>query len=197
MSNAFLLILVICLGALGTFIGVIAAIVFVIKKRKRLAFVSAVFSLILFVSCLFAAVLFAYKSYQVVNRKIIEVTEQGYDVDTPDTVKNRKGFERHLGILPGENVSRIFYFADELGADCRYQLSFKCDPVTIENIIAVLGLVRSEEFHGLAPHEKLFWWPLGATEGRDFWMKGSAGQYSWELWYSESDHMAYYQEYSL
>ena len=43
-----------------------------------------------------------------------------YDLETAGTPANRKGFEDSFGFPADTNVSQIYYYADELGADVRY-----------------------------------------------------------------------------
>ncbi len=50
-----------------------------------------------------------------------------YDHDKPDTENNKAGFERHFGFEPTEDITNIYYYADELGIDQTYQLSFTCN----------------------------------------------------------------------
>ena len=54
-----------------------------------------------------------------------------YDFDEPDTAANQEGFERHFGFAVPASVSDLYYFADELGADVKYQIGFKTDQETI------------------------------------------------------------------
>lgn len=121
-----------------------------------------------------------------------------YDLDTPDAPANRKGFEQHLGFKPGKEISQVYFYADELGADVRYQLSFKCNKKVIDSIISRLSLVpASETFHGLAPRDDLPWWKPDSIKGRAHWVKEKKDTYYWDLWYSEDDQIAFYQEYSI
>ena len=120
-----------------------------------------------------------------------------YDVHTTDTEANRKGFERHIKIKPTEEVSQVYYYADELGADVRYQLSFKCDKAWIEKILTKLSLKNAPaDYSGLAPRVDLKWWNPESTKGKQLWINSENGYYR-ELWYSEEDSIAYYHEYSI
>jgi len=120
-----------------------------------------------------------------------------YDVDTPDTSANRAGFARHLKISPSEAVKDVYYYADEFGADFRYQLSFKCDRETIDRIVDSLGLKKGADgYNGLRPRGDLKWWQPDSIDGRSLWIKKGDRHY-FELWYSESDSTALYHEYSV
>ena len=121
-----------------------------------------------------------------------------YDVGTADTPANREGFVRHLGFQPGEQVVSVYYYADEFGADVRYQLSFECPPEIAEKIVAELSVrPGSEDDLRLYPRDDLEWWKPGATEGLPRWStEGGEGQHRREFWYSETDGRAYYHEYS-
>lgn len=121
-----------------------------------------------------------------------------YDVDIADTPANRKGFTKHLGFEPGKDVTAVYYYVDELGADVRYQLSFECAKGVAMKIITDLSLQpKPDDYSGLDPRNDLKWWKPDSTEGRPMWIKKAKdGQYYWELWYSEEDGRAYYHEYS-
>ncbi len=121
-----------------------------------------------------------------------------YDVDTPDTPANRKGFEQHLKIKPTETVSQIYYYADEMGADVSYQLSFKCDKKTIDQIVTKLSLIQATADHTrVNPRDDLKWWKPDSTKGRNLWVKEKKNEYYWRLWYSEQDNIALYYECSV
>ena len=123
-----------------------------------------------------------------------------YDVETSDTPANRKGFESHFGFAPDNNVTNVYYYADELGADVKYQLSFQCPKATVDKIIAELSLksVPPDQAQSLLdPRDDLPWWKPDSIDNRDLWIKEKKNEYYWQLWYSEKDGKAYYLEYSL
>lgn len=121
-----------------------------------------------------------------------------YDIDTPDTTANRKGFERHLKITRTDAVTGVYYYADEIGADVRYQLTFKCDRKTIDQIINSLSLTQAPVgYEGLAPRDDLGWWKPDSTEDKTHWIHEKKDEYYRELWYSEDDGVAFYHEYSI
>jgi hypothetical protein len=120
-----------------------------------------------------------------------------YDIGTPDSEANRKGFEQHLKLKPTEAVSQVYFYADELGADVRYQLSFKCNKEIINQIVTNLSLKQEPANNsGLDPRDDLRWWKPDSTSGRTFWKREEENDYFWELWYSEKDNIAFYHEYS-
>ncbi|MFP6872133.1 MAG: hypothetical protein VCA55_01375 [Verrucomicrobiales bacterium] len=123
-----------------------------------------------------------------------------YDLDRADTEANRRGFEQHFGFVPPGSVTGVYYYADELGIDVSYQLSFKCQRATVERIIRDLSLRpvppgRVERL--LDPRDDLPWWQPGAIDGRDLWIREEEQHYHRQLWYSERDQMAFYLEYSV
>ena len=121
-----------------------------------------------------------------------------YDVDTPDTPANRRGFQSHIGFEPGTDVKRVYYYADELGADVQYQLSFQCSKEVADKIIGTLSLESMPPHQaGLEPRVDLIWWKPDSTTGLPFWSKSKGKQYYWEFWYSEELKQAYYHEYSI
>ena len=67
-----------------------------------------------------------------------------YDHEQADTVANQKGFERHFGFPTPASVTDLYYYADELGIDVKYQMGFRADPETIQRIVVELDLVQQE-----------------------------------------------------
>ena len=57
--------------------------------------------------------------------------EPQYNHDRPDTEPNRAGFQKHFGFPAPDSVSNLYYFADALGADVKYQLGFSADGAVI------------------------------------------------------------------
>lgn len=121
-----------------------------------------------------------------------------YDVDTADAPVNRNGFSKHMGFEPGSDVTAVYYYADELGADVRYQLSFQCPKEIAEKIISFLSLQsKPADYSGLDPRDDLKWWEPNSTDTLPMWIKTAKdGQYHWEFWYSEEDGRSFYHEYS-
>lgn len=121
-----------------------------------------------------------------------------YDVDAPDTPANQRGFERHFGFAVPASVSELYYYADELGADVAYQLSFKADQQTIEKIAAELGLAQAALDFGVELAREVDWWDEDAIKNlTPYWKRNAAKDYYWVLWYDPLDQRAYYLEFSL
>ena len=123
-----------------------------------------------------------------------------YDVETADTPTNRKGFENHFGFAPDSTVTNVYYYADELGADVRYQLSFQCPKTTVDKIITELSLksvLPNQAESLLDPRDDLPWWKPDSIDNRNLWIKEREDEYYWQLWYSEKDGKAFYLEHSL
>jgi len=198
MIRAILLAGSACVGILGGVGLAVTSVVFLLKKQRRRSCVLASLALILGICGTTAAIQFAQKSFHAVDQFLVKASEASYDVDTPDTVGNRKGFERHFKMIPDEGVSQVYYYADEFGADVRYQLSFKCDNSTVDQIIAKLVLTKKPGNHnGLTPRDDLIWWTPNSTKNRSLWTKEKQNEYYWELWYSEKDNIVFYHEYSM
>ncbi|HNW91838.1 MAG TPA: hypothetical protein PKM88_02895 [bacterium] len=198
MIKAGILLSIACAGAIGAVISVLAAIAFAIKKRRRNACISVVLAFAFAIGSTVSAFQFVTKSFRAVDRFMTEQAENSYDISTPDAIGNRKGFEHHFTFAPDTSVSNVYYYADELGADCQYQLSFKCDTATIERIINTIGLVEvTNHDTGLPPRADFTWWTPNSTKGRTLWVKETMDEYYWELWYSETDGTAFYHEYSI
>ena len=123
-----------------------------------------------------------------------------YDVETADTPANRGGFEQHFGFVPDTSVTNVYYYADELGIDASYQLSFKCSRETVNRIIDKLSLesVPPERADSLLdPRDDLPWWNPDSIDNRELWLKEEENAYYWQLWYSDRDQTAFYLEYSV
>jgi hypothetical protein len=121
-----------------------------------------------------------------------------YDCDEPDTPANQEGFERHFGFAVPASVSDLYYFADELGADVKYQIGFKTDQETIERIASELDLVQEEpEFRVRLAHE-FDWWDKDIVESlTPYWRSNQDNDYYWFLWFDPTNQRAYYIEFSL
>lgn len=63
-----------------------------------------------------------------------------YDIDIADSPNNQSGFKYHLGQAPTAEISGIYYYANELGADVSYQLRFEATEATVQPLIQSLGL---------------------------------------------------------
>lgn len=123
-----------------------------------------------------------------------------YDYDVPDTAANRDGFERHFGFAAPADVADLYYFADELGADVKYQLGFKVGPETVAAVVTALDLapLDASEARGLSIAHDFPWWDKADIQRATFYQKTNAGEdYWWEFWYSEATGYVYYLEYSL
>jgi hypothetical protein len=121
-----------------------------------------------------------------------------YDHDTSDTAANLEGFECHFGFAAPPDVTDVYYFADEMGADVLYQLGFEAGPETVARIVSALGLAQtaSEEI-GLGLAYTFPWWDEQDIQQATLYWKSSEDQdYWWALWYSEATGRIYYLEYS-
>jgi hypothetical protein len=108
-----------------------------------------------------------------------------YDFDQPDTPANQEGFEQHFGFPAPASVSDLYYFADELGADVKYQLGFTTDQETVDRIVSELDLTQGKptlDCTGLV--REFDWWEKGVVEGLT-------------PWFDSSSQRAYYIEFSL
>ena len=123
-----------------------------------------------------------------------------YDHDTPDTGANLAGFERHFGFAPPDNVTDVYYYADEMGADVLYQLGFAAGPETVDRIVAALELEQADatarrDFN--IARDDFPWWDEADIQQAAFYQKANDKQdYRWALWYSEATGRVYYLEYS-
>jgi len=122
-----------------------------------------------------------------------------YDPYTPDTAANRAGFKRHLGQDPTPDVKGIYYYADEVGADAKYQLRFEADPETVHALADSLGLSGHEG----APNQSiarddLDWWPSDQIEKLDpKWKTNASEDRYWMLWYDDTTREAFFLEFTV
>lgn len=121
-----------------------------------------------------------------------------YDIDQPDTSANKEGFECHFGFPVPASVSDLYYFADELGADVKYQLGFITDQETIERIVSELDLTQGEPtFSCTGLIYEFAWWEKDAVNGlTPYWKSNQDNDYYWFLWFDPSSQRAYYIEFS-
>lgn len=129
---------------------------------------------------------------------LIACTE--YDHETPDTAANLAGFEHHFGFEAPTDVQNLYYFADELGADVKYQLGFEASPETVARVVSELNLVPSEKIESTQYLDCEFpWWRKDDIQKATYcWKKTNEGQDYWYLlWYDEDTRRVYYFEYSL
>jgi hypothetical protein len=121
-----------------------------------------------------------------------------YDFDQPDTDANRAGFERHFGFAPPPSVSDLYYYADELGADVKYQLGFRADEGTIDTIVAELELVQEEPEYEVRLARDLDWWHDDVIRTlTPYWRSDPDSDYYRFLWYDPAGRRAYYLEFSV
>ena len=121
-----------------------------------------------------------------------------YDLNQADSPANKKGFTKHIGFEPSEDITGVYYYADELGADVQYQLHFSCDKLTFEKICEKLGLqIEKADYSALDPRTDLPWWDKESTKDHVIRVFVKEGSHHRELWYSEAKKTAYYHEYSL
>ena len=122
-----------------------------------------------------------------------------YDWDTPDTLPNQEGFERHFGFAVPESVSDLYYFADETGFDPAYQLGFRTDQDTIDRIVSELELGQGNPGFGVEHLTRDFpWWDDEDIESlTPYWKTNQDETYYWLLWYNPTSQRAYYLEFGL
>ena len=122
-----------------------------------------------------------------------------YDFDQPNTPANQAGFERHFGFPMPASVSDLYYFADEIGADVKYQLGFTADQETVERIVAALDLTQQEpKFDCTGLIREFDWWSKDAVESvTPYWEGNRDNDYYRFLWFDADRQRAYYLEFSL
>lgn len=122
-----------------------------------------------------------------------------YDRYAADTENNKKRFKEHLEVDVNESVKNIYAYGDFMGADYTVIISFTCDSVTINKIVAVKKMKLSSD-----PNEGgLSFMPEFPNGRKDLFQKiapyktGKDAEY-WEyLWYDPKTGNAYYEEFSL
>lgn len=81
-----------------------------------------------------------------------------FDTKTPDASANRKGFETHLGFPPAEEVTEVYFYADEWGGDAKYLLAFKAPPNVVDAIVKQQELKRESNQGYDSDSERFPWW---------------------------------------
>src|SRR5262245_170211 len=117
---------------------------------------------------------------------ICSLVEPPYTANKPDTSENIKGFEIRFGFSPTADVTELYYYADTLGIDGKYQLGFKANLSTIERIIAENSLQQTDDCGPPTFAAEFTWWKsseLAALES--CWIGGVEGKSTQYLWYDE------------
>lgn len=95
-----------------------------------------------------------------------------YDAKKPDTGENRRGFARVTGINPDSDVTKIYFYADEMGPDPLYCFAFQTSQKTVQNILEKFQLKESENTEWQEPFpvpDDLFWWDAGERKNSRFY----------------------------
>ena len=124
--------------------------------------------------------------------------EPQFDHDRPDTDANKAGFRRHFNFSAPATVTNLYYWADGLGADIKYQLGFTAGQETIDRIVAELHLEKNDlDSSALFSHD-FDWWSMDEIESLPVFSKKVDGKdyYKYLMYDSESRH-AYYLEFSM
>ena len=92
----------------------------------------------------------------------------------------------------------MYYYADELGADVKYQLGFKTDEATVVQIIDRLDLQQAEPEMWVGLATEFSWWDELALDGLTPYRKTNQDEdYYWFLWYNPETQRVYYLEFSV
>ena len=117
----------------------------------------------------------------------------------PDTGYARSGFREHIGYSALSSVSELYYKADDLGIDSRYQLRFKTsDAELVDRIVERSQLSESVDkgstssYHaGPGPE----WWEAESEKrknARSYSRGAGTNNRYWHLWYDESTGLVWY-----
>ncbi len=95
--------------------------------------------------------------------------------------------------LPAD-VKNFNYYADELGIDASYWISFDCDESTVKKIHQILDLHEGEAgrglFGGLNSYPTLWWDTTFLFNARPFTKREE--QIFWFIWYDKKNRKAYF-----
>jgi hypothetical protein len=138
------------------------------------------------------------KSKDYIDAKIDKVFPS-YDADQPDTEHNKRRFLEHLQTNLTDDVNDICCEADFLGIDYHVQITFTCDPSTVERIIKAKYFIEDTTRAG----EDMSFGQLPVTthgpaeKSRHYqWVKNSL-QYQEHFIYNSDSRQAKYLELSL
>ena len=112
----------------------------------------------------------------------------------PDTKENIKGFEKHFRFPPSSDVTEIYYFADTIGIDYKFQLGFKADRSTVEKIATRIKLQPTEKCHPSIAQD-FFWWKNEELENIELCWKREINTLYQYLWYDEKTRRAWFLDF--
>ena len=119
---------------------------------------------------------------------------------TTDPTRNptERGFKNILASQLPDSVSNLYYFADALGADVKYQLGFSADGAVIQEIVDKHQLTEANDETHIPTAREFDWWVSDEVKMLPvYWKKTADKEYYRYLWYSKETMQAYYLEYSL
>lgn len=116
-----------------------------------------------------------------------------FDTKTPDASANRKGFETHLGFPPAEEVTEVYFYADEWGGDAKYLLAFKAPSEVVDRIVREQGLKPATTCIYAGDQERYPWWdPQVRRLGRCYALEDEQREILCYLWYEPESRRCQY-----
>jgi hypothetical protein len=105
-------------------------------------------------------------------------------------------FHRLIGFPPNEDVKELNVYANELGIDASYWISFKCHDSTVKKIVNQLRLKERKNVHrgmfGGLNSEPTKWWDTSFVfQAKPFERIDEDARLFWYLWYNKNNNMAY------
>ncbi len=122
-----------------------------------------------------------------------------FDSDQADTENNHFHYEQLLGVKITADVSNLYAFGDEFGADASYYLAFECNQKTAQSIIDSNEFTAETELGiPLTSGFEIEWWNTAEidTLARMGW-KNETEDYFKYFWYNESNNHAYFLDFDL
>jgi len=120
-----------------------------------------------------------------------------FGTDTDIETKNKKRFEKNLGIELTPDIKDIHYYGDFFAIDFTVLFAFTCDSSTIWRIINTKELELADNEGGGLSFE-FDWWNQEKIETiRPFKRGDGYNEVCQYLWYDKENQKAYYQKFSM
>jgi|GEM_PF-1095724 len=136
---------------------------------------------------------------------LLALVSTNYDAEHPDTAANRSAFRTFMGFPLGQEVTEVYFLADEWFLDSAYWFAFRAPPEVIEKIIRKYDLKKASNqkdsgLNGLAGN--YHWWDESEREKGILYRSSRKDEDGYEscvnmLWYDAKTGKAQFTTFSL
>lgn len=199
------LIVLITIAIILLFVFIIILIYAIIKKSKRLLWLSALSLALLFCTGTYTLYYGLKKGKEktlFITRNAFEKAFPKFDSETPDTESNKKHFSDFLKVNITPDVKNIYCFDDTFGQDADFMFAFNCDSLTTIKIIEQ-HLLKKDSLTGNnseSLQHDFFWWDKKKIRELKCysWDSNNKGKNVHKrFWYNQKLKKAYYFEFDL